>query len=183
MTLRRELCDALDAAADLVVPGDKLELISRLCDQVMAEAPADEELCRAGSDAPYLRRWWLRRAAAAEQSSEAVYLHEILEPDAEPPHNYPWDSAALVVAGSLTDEQHLPGGGRNSWSLERGDVFYRPASHCHLLTPHPAAITLFATGARRQPWGFLRPDGTFGRDGGEHALRGRRASLEHPQTV
>ena len=75
-------------------PATKLELVGRLCDQVMAEAPADEELCRAGSDAPYLRRWWLRRAGRGPSSrAEAVYLHEILEPDAEPPHNHPWDSA------------------------------------------------------------------------------------------
>lgn len=203
MTLRQTLCDALDHVADLSALADQdrpdtrivrvtvLETqratLRRLYREVMAESTADEELCRADEEWPYLRRWWLRRAAASEPSSRAVYLHETIEPDVHPPHNHPWPSASLLVSGRLTDRQFQSRSGVDHmtiWQLSPGDIIYRPARHCHLLDPHGTrALTLFVTGERTQPWGFLRPDNTFGRDRGEHALRGRRAHLEHPQTT
>ena len=167
---------------------EMLALLGRACSKVMSTRAPDEELCRAATGRPYLRRWWIDRRPASEASSSALYLHEILEPDMDPPHNHPWASASLVLSGVLSDAQHLPahGGGTTirRWTLRPGNVLYRPPSHCHLLVPRISpVITLFATGPRVQPWGFMRPDGTFGRDHGEHALRGRRAELDHPQTV
>ena len=191
--LRRELCALANDAAGLaaraasggtdteisrgVVDPHALRSIRGLCREVM-QVPPDEELCRGGGEA-YLRRWWLRRPAAAEASSRAIYLHETIAADLWPPHNHPWASASLLVDGALEDLEWVGTGLEpRRWEPRAGDVLYRPASHCHLLDPHGGwpAITLFATGNREQAWGFLRPDGTFGRDRG-HALRGRRA---HP---
>lgn len=196
-SLRDDLCLITDVVADLTaravsggadtrlargVAGEHALLaLRRLCREVMRDDP-DEELCRDGGTA-YLRRWWLRRPAAAEASSRAVYLHETVLPDLPPPHNHPWASASLLVDGALEDLEWAGEGLEpRRWNPRPGDILYRPAAHCHLLDPHGGApaLTLFATGGREQAWGFLRPDGTFGRDRGR-ALRGRRAHLAHPR--
>lgn len=154
--------------------------------QVMDETPPDETLCRRDGrmQMPHLRRWWLRRPPADQPSSAAVYLHEHMAADAWPPHTHPWASVSLVVAGVLVDQQYGDDGTlQQEWRLHAGDVIYRPAAHCHLLRPaRKPAMTLLETGPRIQPWGFLRPDGTVGRDRGEHVLTGRREHLPHAQT-
>ena len=128
------------------------------------ETSPEETLCQRDGRMrmPHLRRWWLRRPPAVEQSSAAVYLHEHTAADAWPPHTHPWASVSLVVAGVLVDQQYGDDGTmQQQWRLHAGDVFYRPAAHCHLLRPaRKPALTLVETGPRVQPWGFLRPDGT-----------------------
>ena len=144
-----------------------LDLLRRMCGHVIAEAAPDEELRRGDRETLYLRRWWIRRPEADQPSSRALYLHAAIKPDGDSPHTHPWDSASLLVDGVLTDQQFAPDGAagvtERRWRLWPGDVLYRPATHCHLLDPRgTTALTLFATGPRTQPWGFVRPDGTVG---------------------
>ena len=177
-------CTDPDACSEVMCAGVRIPpALEAACRAVMADAAPDETLVRGKHGMPYLRRWWLRRPAAAEPSNSAIYLHEIVLSDVPPPHTHPWASESLVIAGRLLDEQYGQGGGIvRSWDLPRGTVMFRPAAHCHVLSPLGGpALTLFATGPRTQPWGFLRADGTVGRDRGQHRLLGRRAHLPHAQ--
>ncbi len=143
---------------------------------VMQTKP-DEQLIRTDNGRPYLLRWWLHRPPADKQSTQAVYLRQFLRPDLPPPHDHPWDSAALVIRGILHERVfHDAADPAFDLRLHPGDVVFRSAEHRHLLQPlgMARAVTVFVTGCRRRRWGFVRPDGTVGRDR-SHGLAGRRA--------
>lgn len=160
--------------------------IQRLADAVMRHEP-DETLTRQETGQAYLLRWWLHRQSESQQSSRAIYLHSIVEPDLPAPHDHPWRSCALVVRGIIGEDVFDAGGGLlYSNRLHPGDVVEWSAEHRHLLRPleTPArldggggAVTVFATGTRCRQWGFIFPDGTTGRDRA-HGLTGRRADLQ-----
>lgn len=179
--LQRSVVDA--ATRHLVfrrrVRRDQLLAVQALADAVMRGAEPDEALTRAETGQAYMRRWWLRRARAEEQSSCAIYLHAFDRPDLPPPHDHPWRSAALLVRGILV-EQVFGGNGKEMYAerLHPGDVVIRSAEHRHLLRPLPTpeggAVTVFATGGREREWGFIHPDGTTRRDRA-HGLTGKRA--------
>lgn len=57
------------------------------------------------NNAPYLRRWALRRQARNGTNERRVYLHNFLSPDGDGHHNHPWKwSFSLVLWGSYTEE-------------------------------------------------------------------------------
>ena len=188
--LRRELAARADAVAGLrrdiqprwlvarwKAPRHELLALQDLARAVMRSEP-DEQLIRTDDGRPYMRRWWLHRPPADEQSTQAAYLHEFLRPDLPPPHDHPWDSASLVIGGILHERvfHHDAADPAFEQRLHPGDVVFRSAEHRHLLglVGMGNAVTVFVTGARRRRWGFLRPDGTTGRDR-SHGLAGRRA--------
>lgn len=109
--LRRELAERADAVAGLrrdiwprwLVARRKVSRCALLAIQDLAMAvmqtKPDEQLIRTDNGRPYLLRWWLHRPPADKQSTQAVYLRQFLRPDLPPPHDHPWDSAALVITG------------------------------------------------------------------------------------
>ena len=105
---------------------------------------------------PYLERWHIERA-----ERRSVYLHRFLGDDPDVgPHDHPWDSASLLVAGTLDESWLRAGSDRNPpfhRVLRPGEIAYRPARFAHQLRIRHASeppLTVFVTGPLVRQWGF-----------------------------
>ena len=136
---------------------------------VLAGAPDLTLPVPGAPERPYLSRWILERCTADNgRSSLSVYIHLFTADDPAIPHDHPWHSTSLLLAGHLLEEWtpigHEPfHAGHQARRLKPGDVVYRPASHTHRLSitgTATSALTLFVTGPRIREWGFWdQPDG------------------------
>jgi hypothetical protein len=120
-----------------------------------------------GGAEPYLRRWWL----IPRNPVFNVYVHEFLRSDDDRAlHTHPWlFNCSLLLDGQY--REHTPQG---AFHRRAGDWKFRWGAAAHrveLLTiadfvssqpdndqPVPC-WTLFITGPRIRPWGFLCPQG------------------------
>ena len=141
------------------------ETVEALADDVadcMGRRHPDQRILRC--EALYLERWHVERTDA-----RCVYLHRFRSSDPDVgPHDHPWDSASLLLAGRQ-EERWRPAGDAGTdatAALASGALTYRTAAHAHRLLPlgdgEEAPVTLFVTGRRRHAWGFW-VDGPGGR--------------------
>ena len=106
--------------------------------------------------APYLERWYVERSP-----ERCIYLHRFAGDDPDVgPHDHPWDSASLLVAG-VQFETWLPDGSDRNPPRHRhlipGSVSYRGARFAHQLRVRPRSeppLTIFVTGPMSRSWGF-----------------------------
>lgn len=137
---------------------------AQLAATAVIAAPPDLVLPVPGSpDRPYLSRWILERQTAGNgRSSLSIYIHRFTADDPAIPHDHPWDSTSVLLAGRLLEEWTPTGTTpfhpcHSTRRLSPGDVVYRPAAHTHRLSitgSAKSALTLFITGPRIREWGF-----------------------------
>lgn len=135
-------------------PVPALEDIAGAVRRHMAAAQPDQVIARQGS--AYLERWWLERSLV-----RSIYLHRFVGPDPDVgPHDHPWNSASLLLAGTQIERWLQDGSSRatpHCRTLVAGYVTYRPARFAHQLQIRPGSeppITLFVTGRVSRDWGF-----------------------------
>ena len=125
------------------------------CKQITARGEPDLTITRHG--VPYLERWYVER-----DEEGCVFLHRFVGPDPDVgPHDHPWDSASLLVAGEQ-EESWLPDGTDRGpprrRTLVAGDVIYRPARFAHQLRiaqqGEGPPLTIFVAGPMVREWGF-----------------------------
>ena len=147
---------AVRAAAD----AEALARMTAAANALRAAREPDETLRREGKWSAHMGRWWLVRPKGTDPSSEALYLHAVLQDDRGRHHDHPWRSAGLVLSGRVTDEDRRG----NRVTLEPGDAALRSAAHAHrLIVNGSEALTVFRTGKRRHQWGFFDERGTWSR--------------------
>ncbi len=99
----------------------------------------------------YLRRWWL----IPRNRWFNVYLHQFYGVRTEDLHDHPWWSVSIVLSGSYREFFH----DGTSKVRGRGRVIFRTARLLHRIQVNGDAWTLFITGPRIRPWGFLKSAG------------------------
>ncbi len=99
----------------------------------------------------------------------AIRIHEIMDSDRHRhPHNHPWWYVTIILRGSYFEERFNADGSVRSGKWHGpGSVIFRRANSFHSLTledgwgfndPIPVT-TLFITGTKSQPWGFVTEEG------------------------
>ena len=139
---------------------EALEQLREAAYAMMERAP-DEVISQDG--APYMKRWYVRPRPSKEVA--CTFVHAISNRQPDTPHSHPWDSASIVLEGTLIErwwpeieavERGLDSA-RNR--LGAGDIAVRPAVHTHALeVPAGTAITLMETGPKYNDWAFCRPN-------------------------
>lgn len=124
-----------------------------------------------GSDAPYLRRWWV----IPRNDWFNIYLHQFLRSDddrALHTHPYRWNVSWLLQGHYL---EWIPPSKKTQRSGKlfagtecyahgvartQGDIVFRWGESPHRIELHRGPCwTLFITGRRVRDWGFLCPQG------------------------
>lgn len=109
---------------------------------------------------------YLRRHVLHDDAEGRVYLHEILQPDADrEPHDHPWNGASLILSGGYVEERWVPGDapwaiGNVGWRIERTDgaLVGIPATTYHRIDQvQPDTFTLVVTSPKLKSWSFLDP--------------------------
>lgn len=132
--------------------------MKRLRDCILAWARARQpDFVIGGVERPYLRRWWL----IPRNSVFNVYVHEFLRSDDDRAlHTHPWlFNCSWLLEGEYREWFRWLGM-QNFADRAAGDLKFRwgPAAHRVELTSG-RCWTLFITGPRIRPWGFLCPQG------------------------
>ena len=107
------------------------------------------EIVRDGK--PYISRYYVWRSKYL-----TILIHKIWASDPDDPHCHPWNNASLILCGNYT-EHFL----NKSKYRVAGDFVYRKSDTFHRLEVHghdKPTVTMFFTGRRRRPWGFLTKD-------------------------
>ena len=153
------------AAAEVGVTAPDLARL-RAAAEAVTTRPRDRELARPrgryeqpGQPRAYLERWHLRRDPGP--STEAMYLHRVLRSDVDPPHDHPWASASILLAGTLLERVWTAPGLGREYRHEAGAIVLRTAVLTHLLEreSQEPPLTLVATGPREQDWAWVQRDG------------------------
>ena len=138
------------------------EIRGALTGEIARRGDPDQVITRRG--AAYLERWWFERGEEGR-----AYLHRFVGPDPDVgPHDHPWDSASLIVAGAQ-DEYWMPADVNRTVRhrrLEAGDIVYRSARFAHQLrvarASRGAPLSIFVTGLLLREWGFwIERDGVL----------------------
>ena len=124
--------------------------------------PPDQVLTRPGGG-EYLHRWHV----TPRGEGPAVYLHRFLGDDPDPRcHTHPFASISIILRGSYrehTRHRHNSGhfGPETVTVRTEGDVIFRDTRDAHRIKMfHGIPVTtLFFTGFRTEPWGFVDIDG------------------------
>lgn len=100
----------------------------------------------------YLRRWRLIQTPLF-----GVYLHKIMQPDADRDlHDHPWNFISIVLSGGYSEQ--VEGGfvKRKLFSIAR-----RTAATAHRIARlfKVPTWTLVLVGRRKKSWGFYTPSG------------------------
>ena len=121
----------------------------------------------------YMERYWLFRLGRRGGGQSGPYpligarVHHILRSDhGRDFHDHPWPYLTIILRGGyyevrpLFDELGLLVGETRTW-YGPGNVLLRRAGSWHRLElpAGKTAWTLFCTGPKTQPWGFLTPKG------------------------
>lgn len=129
--------------------------MERWADELMASRKPDAVIGDGGGD-PYMLRWFVTPRSVFG----GVYLHRFLRSDKDVPHDHPWDSTSVLLAGQYDEElydRHVLYGVR---TCRAGDVHQRKAEDAHrIVLTHGPATSLFFWGVRRRQWGFHCPNG------------------------
>jgi hypothetical protein len=140
--------------------------------------PPDIEI--GGSEAPYMRRWWL----IPRNRWFNIYLHHFLRSDDDRAlHDHPWWNLSVLLDGRYVEHTISAGGINRKVVRHAGDWKFRVAGSAHRIElDNGPCWTLFITGPRLREWGFHCPRGrvhwrdftsgpngeTVGRGCGEH---------------
>lgn len=123
----------------------------------------------------YLHRWYL----VPRNRWLNVYLHCFLGSDAAVLHDHPWWSVSVLLRGALLEQSKRPASHRDFYRfrwIPRWLPVVRSARCMHrLILADGPAWTLFITGPKVRPWGFLCPRGwrhweKVTRDGGARLI-------------
>lgn len=115
-----------------------------------------------------MKRWWLERQKTAhDHGQHGLYIHRFENDDPAKVHNHPWPSASLLLVGNVYENT-----ANGTLEVNPGDILFRSANHYHRVTlprgmrgePVPA-ITLIATGLRKQAWELHHDDGSVSVNG------------------
>lgn len=106
----------------------------------------------------YMERWHLEKTAAG-----GVYLHHFVASDDETPHDHPWRSTSLILAGGYTELIRSSDGTMRSERHTAGEALCRKASTVHRieLADGQDAWSLFMVGPHIREWGFVCPGGRW----------------------
>lgn len=121
-----------------------------LLGQMLIGSVADREpdFVIGGHDAPYLRRWYIKKA---HEEGPSVYLHQVIRDDDDRAlHDHRGHAVSIILSGTL--REILEGGER---ILEPGSITYREADMAHRLVVVDGPVwSLFITGPTLREWGF-----------------------------
>ncbi len=119
-----------------------------------------------GKPVVYMQRFFLWRNRNGNK-----YLHHFLRSDDDPdPHNHPYDFTSIILSGGYIDEWYVYDNHRNPklegprhYKVKKWTIQRRMANHTHRvhLIGNKKPWTLVFTGPLIQPWGFVKPDGTW----------------------
>ena len=146
------------------LPESVIHWLHRRAVRVVKGRPADFVIAPHG--APYLRRWYL----IPRNRWLNVYLHHILESDDDRAlHDHPWWNCSILLSGGYWEmtfkhpDLAMLGGTEKIATLRlSGDVVCRQAADAHRLELTKGSCwSLFITGPRVRPWGFILDDGTW----------------------
>lgn len=121
----------------------------------MASRPPDQIIGR--DNEPYLLRWIIRQRQDGKKSKLGnIYLHKILRPDHDVPHDHPWWSLSIVLEGPLSEVRRTRLFGDVKRHFSDGDLVIRSpwAKHALYLPQDYPALTFFIVGPRLRRWGF-----------------------------
>lgn len=115
------------------------------------------------ADSLYLMRYVILRTKWI-----SIYIHRFMDSDHEVPHDHPWACISLALRGTMREViWDVEDQKESSRFVKPGSLIYRPIRHCHKLQvkgvlPYEkredAPMTLFITGPRVKPWGFVEKD-------------------------
>jgi hypothetical protein len=117
--------------------------------------------CEDGSD-------YLIRRRLIQTPLFGVYVHQLLGPDKEDPHDHPWSFVSVVLRGGYTEDfypfPHLaaarvvPFFRRQEW--RRGSAHRMGTATAHRITHVlPGTVSLIFVGRRKREWGFFPAGG------------------------
>ena len=111
-----------------------------------------------GSDAPYLRRWWI----IPRNRLFNIYLHCFHRDDDDRAlHDHPWVNLSLLLSGQYVEIRIRAGGVQERTERSAGALIARwpwTAHRIELVNGQPC-WTLFITGPVMRVWGFHCPAG------------------------
>lgn len=136
----------------------------------MIKRPPNLIINDAGSDTPYLSRWYI----IPRNRFLNIYLHKFERSDDDRAlHDHPWYSVSFLLRGELL-EHSFKGARFIPWLLP----VFRTAKFAHRLELVKGPVwTVFITGPRIRDWGFYCPSGwrhwtVFTSDDGRNVGRG-----------
>jgi hypothetical protein len=111
--------------------------------------------------------FWRRPIAwVIQRCGLAIRVHEIMDSDRHRhPHNHPWWYVTIIMDGWYWEDRYAPDGRHLGGQFHGpGHILFRRANSFHSLTlpggPHGSKVTtLFITGTKSQPWGFVTEEG------------------------
>ena len=106
----------------------------------------------AGSDKPYLSRWWV----IPRNKWFNIYLHKFERSDDDRAlHDHPWYSVSFLLKGEMVEHSF-----KGLRFIPRFLPIFRTAKFAHRLELVKGPVwTLFITGPRLRSWGFYCPHG------------------------
>lgn len=107
---------------------------------------------------------YVRRLRIVQTPWFGIYLHDILAPDEQDPHDHPWAFLGIILNGAYIERYGSTDRAKSlqDYSLirQRFSVRRVPLDQCHRITHvWPGTKTLIVVGPRRQEWGFYTPSG------------------------